>query len=325
MLYVTLPYEKTRKASFYLAMEEYVARRLPAGDYMFCWQVKPSVVFGRNQVMAAEVDTAYCLANGIGMFRRKSGGGCIYADEGNVMLSFVTGSDDVHLTFNRYIMMIVLMLRQMGVAASATGRNDIMVDGRKVSGNAFYHMPGRSIVHGTMLYDTDMENMLHAITPPGDKLTRKGVESVRRRIGLLKDYVHSGTEDLKEYVRHTLCEGEHALTHDDVAEIERIEQEVYLSPAFIQGKDPRHTLVRRRRIDGVGGIEARIDVKGGIIRSIRLTGDFFATGDVDSLLNGCLKGVPLEREAVAEALPDRLDGIIMNLGKDDFVSLLTED
>lgn len=325
MSYVVLPEEKTRKVSFYLAMEEYVARALGGGDYLFYWQVEPSVVFGRNQLIANEVNVDYCRSHGIAMFRRKSGGGCVYADKDNVMFSFVTDGDNVNLTFNRYMNMMVLMLRKMGIDAVATGRNDIMVDGRKVSGNAFYHMPGRSIVHGTMLYDTDMENMLHAITPPGDKLTRKGVESVRRRIGLLKDYVHSGTEDLKEYVRHTLCEGEHALTHDDVAEIERIEQEVYLSPAFIQGKDPRHTLVRRRRIDGVGGIEARIDVKGGIIRSIRLTGDFFATGDVDSLLNGCIKGVPLEREAVAEALPDRLDGIIMNLGKDDFVSLLTED
>ena len=321
MQYVTLPDEKTRRASFYLAMEEYVARRAPRGDYFFCWQVGPSVVFGRNQVAAAEVDTAYCREKGIGMFRRKSGGGCIYADRGNVMLSFVTGGGDVALTFNRYVTTVVLMLRQMGIAASATGRNDIVVDGRKVSGSAFYRLPGRNIVHGTLLYDTDMGNMLHALTPPGDKLRSKGVESVRQRIALLKDYTGVGTDGLTAHMRRALCGGEYALTAEDVAAIERIEEDVYLSQAFIQGKDPRHTLVRRHRIDGAGCLEAHVEVKGGVIRSVELTGDFFATGDVEAALDS-LKGVRMSREAVSAALPESAGGVIMNLGKEELVSLI---
>mgnify|MGYP001169888465 CR=1 FL=1 len=321
MQYVILPEEKTRRASFYLAMEEHVARRLPAGDYLFCWQIEPSVVFGRNQVMANEVDTAYCRNNGIGMFRRKSGGGCIYADMGNVMFSFITDSDNVGLTFNRYINMMVLMLRKIGVNAAATGRNDIVVDGRKVSGNAFYHLQGRSIVHGTMLYDTDMDNMLHAITPPETKLESKGVESVRQRIALLKDYINIGVDGLKDGIMRGLCNSEHVLTAVDVAEIEELERNVYLSPAFIQGKDPMHTIVRRRRIDGVGCVEAHIEVKGGTVKNISLTGDFFATGDVEAI-TGRLKGVSLDRKALDAALPRKLDGIIMNMHRDDLVALL---
>lgn len=321
MQYVILPEEKTRRASFYLAMEEHVARRLPAGDYLFCWQIEPSVVFGRNQVMANEVDTAYCRNNGIGMFRRKSGGGCIYADMGNVMFSFITDSDNVGLTFNRYINMMVLMLCKIGVNAAATGRNDIVVDGRKVSGNAFYHLQGRSIVHGTMLYDTDMDNMLHAITPPETKLESKGVESVRQRIALLKDYINIGVDGLKDGIMRGLCNSEHVLTAVDVAEIEELERNVYLSPAFIQGKDPMHTIVRRRRIDGVGCVEAHIEVKGGTVKNISLTGDFFATGDVEAI-TGRLKGVSLDRKALDAALPRKLDGIIMNMHRDDLVALL---
>lgn len=321
MQYVILPEEKTRRASFYLAMEEHVARRLPAGDYLFCWQIEPSVVFGRNQVMANEVDTAYCRNNGIGMFRRKSGGGCIYADMGNVMFSFITDSDNVGLTFNRYINMMVLMLRKIGVNAAATGRNDIVVDGRKVSGNAFYHLQGRSIVHGTMLYDTDMDNMLHAITPPETKLESKGVESVRQRIALLKDYINIGVYELKDGIMRGLCNSEHVLTAVDVAEIEELERNVYLSPAFIQGKDPMHTIVRRRRIDGVGCVEAHIEVKGGTVKNISLTGDFFATGDIEAI-TGRLKGVSLDRKALDAALPRKLDGIIMNMHRDDLVALL---
>lgn len=298
-----------------------MARRLPAGDYLFCWQIEPSVVFGRNQVMANEVDTAYCRNNGIGMFRRKSGGGCIYADMGNVMFSFITDSDNVGLTFNRYINMMVLMLRKIGVNAAATGRNDIVVDGRKVSGNAFYHLQGRSIVHGTMLYDTDMDNMLHAITPPETKLESKGVESVRQRIALLKDYINIGVDGLKDGIMRGLCNSEHVLTAVDVAEIEELERNVYLSPAFIQGKDPMHTIVRRRRIDGVGCVEAHIEVKGRTVKNISLTGDFFATGDVEAITDR-LKGVSLDRKALDAALPRKLDGIIMNMHRDDLVALL---
>lgn len=325
MLYVALPEEKIRKVSFYLAMEEFVARNVTADDCLFYWQVEPSVVFGRNQLVSNEVNVDYCRSHGIGMFRRKSGGGCVYADNDNVMFSFITGGDNVGLTFNRYMQMMVLMLRRMGVEATADGRNDILIEGRKVSGTAFYHIPGRNIVHGTMLFDTDMDNMTRSITPPGEKLASNGVDSVRRRVVLLKDYIDVSIDDFKADIRRTLCDGEHVLTQADVEEIERIEREVYLSPDFIYGNNPRHTLTRRRRIDGVGELEALIDVKGTVIKSVTLNGDFFVTGDVDGGLLACLNNVVLTREAVALALPDHTEDYIMNLRKEDFVDLLCGD
>lgn len=325
MLYVALPEEKIRKVSFYLAMEEFVARNVTADDCLFYWQVEPSVVFGRNQLVSNEVNVDYCRSHGIGMFRRKSGGGCVYADNDNVMFSFITGGDNVGLTFNRYMQMMVLMLRRMGVEATADGRNDILIEGRKVSGTAFYHIPGRNIVHGTMLFDTDMDNMTRSITPPGEKLASNGVDSVRRRVALLKDYIDVSIDDFKADIRRTLCDGEHVLTQADVEEIERIEREVYLSPDFIYGNNPRHTLTRRRRIDGVGELEALIDVKGTVIKSVTLNGDFFVTGDVDGGLLACLNNVVLTRETVALALPDHTEDYIMNLRKEDFVDLLCGD
>lgn len=325
MLYVTLPDDgRARNVSFYLAMEEYVARCVPGDDCLFYWQVGPSVIFGRNQVIAAEVDTDYCREHGISLFRRKSGGGCVYADMGNVMFSYITGGDNVGFTFNRYIMMMVLMLRRMGVKADATGRNDIVVDGRKVSGNAFYRLRGRDIVHGTMLYDTDMENMAHAITPPAEKLAAGGVASVRARVGLLKDYLAMGIDEFKAAARSELCDGELTLTAGDVAAIETVERDTYALPAFIYGKDPRHTLTRRRRIEGVGTVETRLEVRGGVIKGASLCGDFFATGNVDALMQR-LVGVRLEREAVVAALPERVDDVVMNLGKDDLVNLLLRE
>ena len=156
MIYISLPGQQSRRLSFYLAMEEYVARRLDVADAFFMWQVDPSVIFGRNQLIENEVNVDFCCSHGISMFRRKSGGGCVYADRSNVMFSYVTNDEQVGFTFYRYMTMIVTMLRRLGVDASATGRNDVMIGDRKVSGNAFYKIPGHSIVHGTMLYDTDI-------------------------------------------------------------------------------------------------------------------------------------------------------------------------
>ena len=157
MVYLNIPEDKNRLLSFYLATEEYVANKFDDKEYFFMWQVYPTVIFGRNQLIENEVNLEYCRTHNIRTFRRKSGGGCVYADMSNVMLSYITDENNVNFTFNKYINMIVLMLRKLGVNATASGRNDIMIDGRKVSGNAFYHTPRRNIVHGTMLYDTDMQ------------------------------------------------------------------------------------------------------------------------------------------------------------------------
>ena len=240
MDYILLPPDADRRRlSFYLATEEYVARHLlPAlskegrTDFFFLWQVEPSVIFGRNQVAANEVNVPYCREHGIQMYRRKSGGGCVYADKGNVMFSYVTSDTNVNLTFHRFINMLVLVLRRLGVEATGSSRNDVLVDGRKVSGTAFYHLPNASIVHGTMLYDTMMENMVAAITPPQEKLQKNGVESVRQRIGLLKNYISLSLSDFIGFARQTLCTGELLLTADDLVGIEALEQE-YLSADFI--------------------------------------------------------------------------------------------
>lgn len=224
MKYILLPDDKQRNLTFYLAMEEFVARRLDEPDAFFTWQVAPTVIYGRNQVLENEVDTDYCRRHAISIVRRKSGGGCVYADEGNLMLSLVTAGDDVGFAFNRFVTMVMLVLRKAGVTATGTSHNDILVGDRKVCGTACYHLAGRTIVHSTMLYDTRMEHMTAAITPSPAKLQRKGVESVRQRITLLKDHTTLTLDELKMLIRQTLCDGERRLTPADVAEIEALEQ-----------------------------------------------------------------------------------------------------
>ena len=232
MKYIALPTSENRQLSFYLAMEEYVARHISEPDCFFMWQVEPSVIFGRNQVLENEVNVDYCRQHHIKMYRRKSGGGCVYADMDNLMLSYVGDGDQVGFTFNKFLQMMLLVLRKMGVEATSTVHNDIMIGDRKVCGTAFYQLPGRSIVHSTMLYDTNMEHMLNAITPSAEKLEKKGIQSVRQRITLLKDYVDLTLDEVKTLIRETLCIGELRLTPEQVAEIETIEQS-YLKQEFI--------------------------------------------------------------------------------------------
>ena len=235
---VALPADKVRHLSFYLAMEEYIARRiLPTlgeegfDGLFFMWQVQPSVIYGRNQVAENEVSLDYCHEHGIEVFRRKSGGGCVYADAQNLMLSFITRSEQVGLTYNRFMGMLLLVLRKMGIEATGTSHNDVMIGDRKVSGTAFRQLPSASIAHSTLLYDTNMEYMLNAITPPKEKLQKRGIESVRQRITLLKDHTTMSLEEVKTLIRDTLCHGELLLTADDVKEIEIMEQE-YCPPTL---------------------------------------------------------------------------------------------
>lgn len=323
MVYVNIPENKNRLLTFYLAAEEYVANNFDRKDYFFMWQVNPTVIFGRNQLIENEVNLEYCKNHDIKTFRRKSGGGCVYADMNNIMLSYITDEGNVNFTFNKYINLIVFMLNKLGVNAVASGRNDIMIDGRKVSGNAFYHTPKRNIVHGTMLYDTDMQNMVGSITPSDTKLISKGIQSVRQHITLLKDYIDLSLEEFKAFMKQQLCDEEITLTEEDIEQIKIIEQE-YLSKEFIYGNNPKYNIISKQRINDVGDMEIRIEIKNNIIKSINVMGDFFIAGDIDAKIIKPLKNIPLERNRISEALPDSLSKIIPNLKKDDFINLILQ-
>ena len=323
MKYLSLPDNATRILPFYLAMEEYAARIIGEDDIFFMWQVEPTVIFGRNQLIANEVNVEYCREHGIAFYRRRSGGGCVYADKDNIMFSYITRSDEVQTTFTAYTSAVAAMLRGLGLDASASDRNDVLIDGRKVSGNAFYHIPGRSIVHGTMLFDTNMEHMLHAITPSREKLTSKGVESVRSRITTLSEHLSMDIEDFKRYVRETLCDGEIQLTADDVKEIETLTLP-YLEPSFLWGNDPRHEVTLGGRIEGVGNINVNLELKHDVIHDLHLTGDFLPLCDARAAMLDKLRGVKLNTAALGVALDGNDAGQwILNLTNEQLITLLT--
>ena len=325
MKYLQLPYDEVRRLTFYLAMEEYAAQLLKddksIDELFFTWRVRPTVIFGRNQLIDSEVNVFYCKANGIEYYRRKSGGGCVYADMDNLMFSYITRSDDVTTTFARYTHAIVTMLKGLGLDASDTSRNDIMIEGKKVSGNAFYHLPGISIVHGTMLYDTNMENMVKAITPSAAKLDSKGVKSVQSHITTLNRYLTMSIDEFQQHSCSTMCDGEIMLDDNDIAAIESIEAG-YLSPEFILGNNPRCNMERSGRIEGVGDFKITLELNRNIIRNINIAGDFFLLGDIDTIV-ARLIGCQFTEAEIEKALINLdLSRLIMNLKNKDFINLL---
>lgn len=306
MIYVQLPENSRQRLPFYLAMEEYVAREISdkAGDDLFfMWQVSPTVIFGRNQIIDNEVNIAYCQEHGIEMYRRKSGGGCVFANPDNIMFSYITRSaSDVATTFSHYTSMIAGMLRTLGLNASASSRNDVLIGTKKVSGNAFYHIPGHSIVHGTMLFDTDQTHMASAITPSKAKLQAKGVASVRSHITTLREHLDIDIERFKDYTREYLCDSSITLTDKDIIRIREIERPYY-DEEWIFRRHHSSTHRRNKRIEGVGEFQVSLDTDPtNRISRLDIAGDFFLIADMDELLVDRLKGVKHDPQAVVEAL-----------------------
>ena len=227
MKHIVLPDSRQRSLAFYLAMEEFVASRFE-GEAFFVWQSEPTVIYGRNQVLENEVNLSYCREHGVEVVRRKSGGGCVYSDKGNIMVSYVSERGVVSEVFERYLEALVDFLRSLGVPAEKSGRNDILVNGRKVSGNAFHQLPDRSIVHGTLLYSTDFDALEQALLPPVEKLQRHGVESVRQRVMNLSEVLQMPIDALKTALIDHFCDSDVVLSAEDMKSIEKIQEDYFV-------------------------------------------------------------------------------------------------
>jgi len=187
----------------YLQMEQELVKTVQEPT-LFTWIVSPTVIYGRHQSAEVEVDTDYCRENGIAVVQRKSGGGCVYADQGNLMISYVSPSAHSERVFVEFLQLIRDALATKGLLAVTTEHNDILVEGRKVSGTACYTTPTGTIVHGTLLFDVNLDALTKAITPASDKLAKHGVASVRQRVVNIKEISNafSDIHELRAYIEH---------------------------------------------------------------------------------------------------------------------------
>ena len=170
----------------YLALEAEMVKTI-AEPTLFTWIVEPTVIYGRHQLREQEVNEAYCASHGVRVVQRQSGGGCVYADRGNLMVSFVSPSTHSQEVFDAFLMLLSGALRDLGYDAVTTAHNDVLVAGRKVSGTACYTTPTGTVVHASMLYDVCLDALEQAITPSEAKLAKHAVSSVRQRVRNLRD------------------------------------------------------------------------------------------------------------------------------------------
>lgn len=303
MKYLLIPEiaAERKTPAFYFAVEEYVATHFDDDEYFFIWSVQPCLMVGRNQLIENEVNEAYCREHSVGIFRRKSGGGCVFADNGCLQWSYIVKTQNVEETFKKCMGITADTLKAAGIPAEVTGRNDILVDGKKVAGAAFYTAPNRNVMHNTLLYKADLSILQHCITTNKEKLPTKGVASVSSKVTNVGDYTSMTMHELVDFAQRHVCGSAcRKLTAADMAQIAVLEQN-WSSEAFIRGKNPPYTLSCNHRFPDVGIVEAYVSVKNFKIEDLRLGGDFFALQNVEPIVN-LLKGTAFTRQAVEQVL-----------------------
>ena len=285
---------------YYLTVE----KQLPDTVFLF-WQTTPTLMVGRYQNVLEEIDKAYADAHGIKVVRRMSGGGTIYTDLGGWQFTFIEPESGDEIQFQKYIAPVIDALREVGVEAAFNGRNDLTIGGRKISGNAQYRLGGRVVHHGSLLFDTDLEEMTAATTVDRYKIESKSIKSVRDRVTNIAEHLREPMDASafkEKVVRHILGPAGtvYELTEADRARAAEIGRERFgtWESAYAQG--PGFNIQREGRFPG-GAMRFSLEVKKGVIRAAAVTGDFFATLDGEAIAQA-LTGCRYERDAVREAL-----------------------
>ncbi len=295
------------EAAFSFALEYYFLNQKDLGDDIFTfWRTRPTLMIGRYQIAAAEINEAYAKENNIPIVRRLSGGGTIYTDEGGWQFTFITnGKDkDIDSGFKRFTEPVVLALRNLGVQAELSGRNDLLIGDKKFSGNAQHHGRHRILHHGSLLYNTNLEELVRSISVADDKIISKGIQSIRQRVTNIIDHMDTKMDAIEfknRMVKSILpADGKtYRLTDEDTGEINRIADETFRNWEWNYGNSPKYHITKSKRLAG-GKLEARLNVMDGRIADIHFNGDFFFYGNMEAFAQ-CFAGCPLREEDICQA------------------------
>ncbi|EOD3805678.1 TPA: lipoate--protein ligase [Staphylococcus aureus] len=293
-----------------LAMEEYVLKNLPAEESYFLFYInRPSIIVGKNQNTIEEVNQTYIDAHNIDVVRRISGGGAVYHDTGNLNFSFITDDDGNSFhNFQKFTEPIVQALQSLGVNAELTGRNDIQVGQAKISGNAMVKVKNRMFSHGTLMLNSDLDEVQNALKVNPAKIKSKGIKSVRKRVANIQEFLNDPLEieEFKKIILKTIFGEteveEYKLTDEDWENIEKLSNDKYRTWEWNYGRNPKYNFEREEKFEK-GFVQIKFDVKRGKIEHAKIFGDFFGVGDVTDLENalvGCLHDFEHIEEELSE-------------------------
>lgn len=321
----------TTDPAFNLALEEYVFEKMPRDrEYFLTWRNDNAIIIGRHQNTAAEINEEFVKEKNIKVVRRLSGGGAVYHDLGNLNFTFIVDAQPGQkVDLRKFCQPIADTLCALGAKAEVDGRNDILIDGMKVSGNAQYVRQGRVMHHGTILFDSDMSVLGQALRPDPAKAQAKGVKSVRSRVTNVRPCLAEDMtlEEFRAALAGSLMTGgfeKYELTDGDIAAIEEIRKQRYATREWNYGFCEEGALIRKRRIEGCGTVEAHITLKDDLISGITFRGDYFSTLPPEEL-NSLFLGLPLVEGALLAALDGHRAGdYITGLENEKLVALLCD-
>lgn len=316
---------KSKNPAYNHALEEYL---LSTGEDVFIlWQNEPTVLVGRNQNVYKEVDIEYCNDKGIHIVRRLSGGGTIYTDLENMQYTFITREQEGD-SFKYFAAPIINALKKLNINAEFTGRNDMVIDGRKFSGNAQYHQGNRVLHHGTILFSVDMYNLQNCLTPNKKKFEGKNVSSVKSRVGFLKEYTDKTIQEFMDVLEEEICKEYGIIERYDPKDIEeqvlKIQKERFESKEWNFGQNPKFSvdIIEKHPF---GLVEYGINVSKGRIKEIKINGDFFGRKNISGL-EDLLRGQLFEIKEITNVLSQiDINDYIEGAQKEDIINDLFQE
>ncbi|MFL0583612.1 lipoate--protein ligase [Solibacillus silvestris] len=314
-----------------LAIEEYILKNMDIDkdDFLLFYINQPSIIIGKNQNTIEEINTDYVEEKGILVVRRLSGGGAVYHDLNNLNFSFLTKDDGNSFSnYKKFTQPVVDALAKLGVNSELSGRNDILAEGKKVSGNAQYSTRGRMFSHGTLMFNLDIDAVVNSLKVKQDKIESKGIKSVRSRVANIIDFLPEKitVEEFRMEILKSIFGGEeniqyYELTEEDWENIHEISKKRYQLWEWNYGKSPRFNIQKTKRYPS-GSLDIRLEVNKGVIEEAKIFGDFFGVGDVDEVAE-LLVGTKYDRAAIAEKLKDiEIPVYFGGITEEDFLHLI---
>lgn len=312
-------------AYFNLAMEEYFLKNTNE-DIFLLWQNENSIIVGKNQNTLSEINYDYVKENNIKVVRRLSGGGAVFHDLGNINFTFISCNDNSFSDFKKFTMPIVEALKELNVHAEFSGRNDLLIDGQKFSGNAQYNYKNKVMHHGTLLFSSEINDLSNALKVKPSKFQGKSVKSVKSRVTNISSHLDKKMTvlEFKDYLMDFINKRDenshfYELNDKDIESINKLVEEKYSTWEWNFGYSPKYSLYNEVKYPG-GNLEFSLDVHDGLIKDIKFFGDFFGKEDI-SFIENKLRNVKHNEYSIKSALEDvDINNYFLNCNIDILVS-----